>query len=61
MVEVCGFVIVFIFSFHCDSSGGGIGKWNFMGCIDELSCFVLERGGWMWCMRGRYTVALMPS
>ena len=53
--------MVFISSFHCASSGGGIGKWNFMGCVDELSCLVLGRGVWMWCMRGRCTLALMPS
>jgi hypothetical protein len=61
MVEVCGFVIVFISSFHCVSSGCGIGKWNFMGCVDELSCLVVGRGCWMWRMRGRCTLALMPS
>ena len=54
--------MVFISSFHCaTSSGGGIVKWIFMGCVDELSCLVLGRGGWMWCMRGRCTLALMHS
>ena len=62
MVEVCGFLMLFIFSFHCASSGGGIGKWmNFMGYVDELSCLVLGGGGCMWCIRGRCTLALMPS
>ncbi len=48
MVEVCGFVIVFISSFHCVSSGGGIGKCKlkFMGYVDELSCLVLGREDW---------------
>ena len=40
--------MLFISSFHCASSGGGIGKWNFMGCVGELSCLVLGMGGWMW-------------
>jgi len=53
--------MVFIPSFHCASSGGGIGKWSFMGCVDELSCLVLGREGWTWLMRGRCTLALMPS
>ena len=39
--------MLFILSFHCASSGGGIGKLNFTGCVDELSCLVLGRGGWM--------------
>ncbi len=38
MVEVYGFVIVFISSFHCVSSGCGIEKWNFMDCLEKLSC-----------------------
>ena len=37
--------MLFISSFHCASSGGGIGKWNFMGVVVELSCLVLGRGG----------------
>ncbi len=41
MVEVCRFVFVFIFSFHCVRSVYGIGKWNLMGCKDELSCVVV--------------------
>ena len=45
MVEVCGFMIVFISSFHCAVSGFGIGKQYFMGCVDELSCLVVGRGG----------------
>ncbi len=53
--------MVFIYSFHCANSGGGIGKLNFMGCVDELSCLVLGKGGRMWCMRGRCTLALTPS
>ncbi len=53
--------MVFISSFYCVSRGGGIGKWNFMGCLEELSCLALGRGGWMWCMRGRWTLDLMPS
>ena len=53
--------MVFISSFYCASSGGETGTWNCMGCVDELSCLVLGRGGRMWCMRGRCTLALMPS
>ncbi len=53
--------MLLIFSFHCASSGGGIGKWNYMGCVDVLSCLVLGMEGCMWCMRGRCTLALMPS
>ena len=61
MVDVCGFVIVFVYSFHCDSCCCGIAKWNFMGCVDEMSCLVVGREVWMWYMRGRCTLALMPS
>ena len=45
MVEVGGFVMLSISSFHCASSGGVIGKWNLMGFVVELSCLVLGRGG----------------
>ncbi len=39
--------MVLISSFHYASSGGRNRKFNFMGCIDELSCLIL--GGEVEC------------
>ncbi len=61
MVEVCRFWFVFISSFYRVRSVCGIGKWNFMGCGDKLSCVVVWGGGWMWCKIGRCTLVMMPS
>ncbi len=60
MAEVCRFVFLFIISFHCVKSVCGIGKLNFLGCEDELFCVVVWGGGWMWCIRGRCTLIMMP-
>ncbi len=43
-------------SVHCLSNGFGMGKWNFIGRDEDLSCGVVGTGSWLWRIRGMLTL-----